>query len=78
MSPPEPLQQATAILQNLRYGQYLRMRHRRLPYPLFDLSAQMAIEHCHFPGNGGNWEIFFWRDDDATTAARCRQQAASR
>ena len=73
MEPPEPLQRASLILQNLNAGQYLRMLHRRLPYPLFDTCNALAIEHRHFPGRHSDWVILFWRRDDSPTAKYCQE-----
>lgn len=73
LEPPEPLQRATIILQQMTRGQYLRMLHRRLPYPLFDICRQLSIEYRHFSGEQSSWIILFWRSDDPATAQRCRQ-----
>jgi hypothetical protein len=73
---PEPLQQALQILQELTPGQYLRMLHRRLPYPLFDACQQLGIVHRHFTGTQTAWIILFWRDDDPVAAEHCQQITA--
>lgn len=46
MEPPEPFERATAILHQLEPGQYLRVLHRRIPYPLLDHARAMSLE-CH-------------------------------
>ena len=74
LEPPEPLQRTTVILQQMTSGQYLRMLHRRLPYPLFDICRQLDIEYRHFSGEQSSWIILFWRSDDPATGQRCRQQ----
>ena len=43
MEPPEPFERATAILHQLESGQYLRMLHRRIPYPLVDHARAMSL-----------------------------------
>ena len=77
LEPPEPMQRATLILQRLELGQHLRMLHRRLPYPLFENCAQLAIGYRHFASQessqGNQWVILFWRNDDPATAELCRQ-----
>ena len=73
LEPPEPLRRATEILQQLSRGQYLRMVHRRLPYPLFDICSQLGIDYRHFSGEQDSWVMLFWRRDDPATAERCRQ-----
>jgi hypothetical protein len=77
MEPPEPLQKATLILQQLQPGQYLRMLHRQLPYPLFASCQQLDISYRHFTGQQTDpqtkWVILFWRNDDPATAKFCKQ-----
>jgi hypothetical protein len=73
MEPPQPLQQATRILQHMQTGHYLRMLHRRLPYPLFDICRQLGIEYRYFSGQQCAWIILFWHCDDAITAQYCAQ-----
>lgn len=72
LEPPEPFQQALAILQQLKPGQYLRMLHRRLPYPLFDTCKQLGISHRFIADPQDNWIILFWRTDDSSIAEHCR------
>ncbi|MBT4518890.1 MAG: DUF2249 domain-containing protein [Halieaceae bacterium] len=45
MEPPEPFEKATAILRQLKPGQYLRMQHRRVPYPLFEFCKDLSLLH---------------------------------
>jgi len=45
MAPPEPFDRATAILRQLQPGQYLRMLHRRVPYPLFEFCRTMSMAY---------------------------------
>ena len=73
MEPPEPLQQAISILQQLEPGQYLRMLHRHLPYPLFESCQQLEISYRHFTGRQNECVILFWRSDDTATAELCGQ-----
>ena len=73
LEPPEPFQQALSILQGLKHGHYLRMLHRRLPYPLFDTCDQLGIGHRYIAGPHETWIILFWRADDPTVASHCRQ-----
>jgi hypothetical protein len=46
MAPPEPFEKATAILRQLEPGQYLRMLHRRAPYPLFECCLEMGLAYA--------------------------------
>ena len=45
MPPPEPFEQASGILREMVPGQYLRMHHRRVPYPLFELCQAMSLNY---------------------------------
>jgi len=45
MAPPAPFDKATAILRQLQPGQYLRMLHRRVPYPLFEFCRAMSMDY---------------------------------
>jgi uncharacterized protein (DUF2249 family) len=75
MEPPEPLQQAVSILQKLEAGQYMRMLHRHLPYPLFESCQQLKVSYRHFTGQQSGQQnecvILFWRNDDPATAKFC-------
>lgn len=77
MEPPEPLQKATLILQQLQPGQYLRMLHRQLPYPLFETCRQLDISYRHLAspqtGQQTKWVILFWRSNDPATEKFCAQ-----
>ena len=45
MAPPEPFDKATEILRQLQPAQYLRMLHRRVPYPLFEFCRAMSLAY---------------------------------
>jgi hypothetical protein len=45
MAPPEPYDKATHILRKLQPGQYLRMLHRRVPYPLFEFCRALSLAY---------------------------------
>ena len=46
MAPPEPFDQATAVLRQLQPGQYLRMLHRRVPYPRFEFCRGLSLAYA--------------------------------
>lgn len=46
MEPPEPFEKACDILAQLNPGEYLKMIHRRVPYPLFDTCNQLSLQHA--------------------------------
>jgi len=45
LEPPEPFMHASAILRALKPSEFFYMIHRRVPYPLIDLSNNLNIEH---------------------------------
>lgn len=64
---PEPYERATAIVRNLTMGEYLRMLHRRIPYPLFDFVTAISMDYAVSEGALAAYEIviFFPADFDA-------------
>lgn len=50
MEPPEPFDRATGILRELEPGQYLRMLHRRMPYPLLEFCQAMSLTYTVIVG----------------------------
>jgi hypothetical protein len=66
MAPPEPFDKATAILRKLERGQYLRMLHRRVPYPLFDFCRALSLDYSVKETPAADFEIIVYHVDDAT------------
>jgi hypothetical protein len=67
MEPPEPFDRATEILRQMAPGQYLRMLHRRVPYPLFEFCQAMSLSHSVIKGTATAYEIivYFPADEQA-------------
>ena len=67
MEPPEPFDRATGILRELEPGQYLRMLHRRMPYPLFEFCQAMSLTYTVIEGGVAACEIiiYFPADEQA-------------
>ena len=67
MAPPEPFDQATAILRQLQPGQYLRMLHRRIPYPLFEFCQALSLAYSVNENDATACEviIYFPADEQA-------------
>jgi hypothetical protein len=67
MEPPEPFDRATEILRQLEPGQYLRMLHRRVPYPLFEFCQALSLTHSVIEGAATPYEIiiYFPADEQA-------------
>jgi hypothetical protein len=64
MAPPEPFDKATAILRQLQPGQYLRMLHRRVPYPLFEFCRAMSLDYAVNEDAAAACEIIIYFPDD--------------
>jgi hypothetical protein len=67
MAPPEPFDKATTILRQLQPGQYLRMLHRRVPYPLFEFCRAMSLAYAVHENAAAACEIiiYFPADEQA-------------
>jgi hypothetical protein len=67
MAPPEPFDKATAILRQLQPGQYLRMLHRRVPYPLFEICRAMSLAYAVKEDTAAACEILIYFPADEQT-----------
>lgn len=75
MEPPEPLVRALKMAQSLEGGDYLRLRHRREPFLLYDNLEQGDYEYLTCSGVDVAFEVFIWRKGDAEALAAVQQQA---
>lgn len=73
LEPPEPLEQALAAVRTLRPGDYLRMLHRREPFPLYRLLEQDGFRSVTHDSAASPFEILIWRADDAAAERAVRQ-----
>ena len=64
MAPPQPFDEATAILRGLERGQYLRMLHRRAPYPLFDFCRALLLDYSVKETSAGEFVIIVYHAGD--------------
>ncbi|HHC07291.1 MAG TPA: DUF2249 domain-containing protein [Actinobacteria bacterium] len=70
LEPCEPLERSLAAAAELPEGRYLRILHRREPFPLYDLLDAGGFRHATRPGTITPYEVFVWRAaDDAAAAA---------
>ena len=67
LEPPQPFDQARDILRHMESGQYLRMLHRRIPYPLFEYCQAMSLHYSVIEGSDPAYQviIYFPRDEQA-------------
>ncbi|MBK8975669.1 MAG: DUF2249 domain-containing protein [Planctomycetes bacterium] len=61
LPPPEPMRVALAALAELRPGERLILRHRREPFPLYPMLAELGFSHRTRPGAVTSYEIVIWR-----------------
>ena len=65
LDPPEPLMRALDAAQALLPGDYLRMLHRREPFPLYRLLEQDGFHHLTRRSTDSPFELLIWRATDA-------------
>ncbi|MBE9538873.1 MAG: DUF2249 domain-containing protein [Proteobacteria bacterium] len=70
MAPPEPFDKAIEILQHMQPGQYLRMLHRRVPYPLFDFCSALSLDYSFRETPAADFEIIIHFACDLETLRR--------
>lgn len=73
LEPPEPLEQALAAVHALQPGDYLRMLHRREPFPLYRLLEQDGFRYVTRDSTASPFEILIWRTDDAAAERAVRR-----
>ena len=64
MEPPAPFEQALSLLAVLQPGEYLRMSHRMIPWPLFEYCRERNLEHRVQSGETAKYDILFWYEQD--------------
>ena len=64
LEPPEPFERATSLLRQLEPGHYLRMLHRRVPYPLFDFCQAMSLAFSVVENSAAACEIIIYHPAD--------------
>jgi len=69
---PEPLVQATKILQGLTEDSYLYMLHRKNPIPLLDLASEQGFGVLSREDASGDWHILIAKDPDTDLEALLR------
>ncbi|MDH5682452.1 MAG: DUF2249 domain-containing protein [Spirochaetota bacterium] len=62
---PQPFEQATEILRSLKPGEYLKMLHRKVPYPLFDFCNTLSLSYQLSSDSSGDHEIIIYHQEDA-------------
>jgi hypothetical protein len=70
MEPPVPFEQALLLLAGLQPGEYLRMAHRMIPWPLFEYCNERKLEYRVQPGNTATYDILIWYKQDTDRISR--------
>jgi uncharacterized protein (DUF2249 family) len=65
LEPPEPLELALDMAHSLWPGEYLRMLHRREPFPLYRLLELDGFRYRLHSGGDSPFEILIWRAGDS-------------
>ena len=66
LEPPEPMRQILEALFDLADGDRLCVRHRREPFPLYDILQRMGYA-WETSGSEGRFQILIWRTDPPVT-----------
>ena len=64
MEPPVPFEQALLLLAELQPGEYLRMAHRMIPWPLLEYCNERKLEYRVQPGETAKYNILIWYKQD--------------
>lgn len=72
LAPPEPMERILAELESLAAGEYLRVLHRREPWPLFPLLEQRGFRHDMRQRQPPGFAILIWRAADNVAEAAAR------
>lgn len=63
LPPPEPMERVLDVLPALAAGDLLRLRHRREPFPLYPILADLGFDHRVRTPPDCPFEILIWRAD---------------
>lgn len=69
LEPPQPLEQALKVSEQLVPGQRLRMIHHREPCLLYPLLEKRGFYHRSVIADDDRFELLIWRKDDAEAGA---------
>lgn len=64
LEPPEPFERACDILAQLKPGEYLKMLHRRIPYPLLASCASLSLQHVVTALSPEQYQVVIFFDSD--------------
>ena len=70
---PEPFEQISAIIQDLAANQYLKIVHRKEPFPLYDMIRELGFNYRVVKTHQPDYCILIWLASDLSTAEFCHQ-----
>ena len=68
LEPPEPMERILDQLADMRPDDWLRVRHRREPFPLYNLLKGMGYRWSTRRGETTAYEIYIWPEDQPPPA----------
>ncbi len=74
LEPPEPLEEILSTITTLSRGEYLRVLHRREPFPLYPLLEQQGFCWRTTCNPERMYHIFIWRVLDPGAGSQVLQQ----
>lgn len=74
MEPPEPLIKTLELAENLQPGAYIRFRHWREPFMLYDNLEQQNFSFIACISSDAKYEVFIWNKDDAAAESAAQSQ----
>lgn len=63
--PPKPFQDVVQLVLNMKKGQYIRMLHRKKPYPLLEMLQKEGYMCVVKAGKNSQWEVIIWNKNDS-------------
>ncbi|MEX2380974.1 MAG: DUF2249 domain-containing protein [Opitutales bacterium] len=63
LEPPEPLERVLEVVEQMAYGEVLRVVHHRNPLILFDVLVERGFQYRSQQQSEELWEIRIWRKD---------------
>ena len=71
LEPPEPLFATLDAVDALGPGEWLRLLHRREPFPLYGHLLERDCAYRVLVSEPGRYEALIWRLDDPLASAAC-------
>ncbi len=66
LEPPEPMQVILNALAFLNKGEFLAVKHRRKPEPLFSIIQEQGFSWKHHEFKADHHYILIWKTEDLT------------